>query len=367
MNLDSVVTASASRLASGSLQNEAQVKQTIILPVLRCLGWDDTDPLEVFPEWPVDSRFVDYALTVSGQPIVFIEAKRVGAISLKAESQVFAYAAHKGIPILVLTDGRIWDLYLSMAAGSPSERKFCHIDLTDDESQDAADVLRSFLDKDAVSSGAARRSAEAVHEATRNREQARGNIVAAWENLINEPTESLLVELLSVEVEKLAGVEPAEEDIRYFFAEFLTKSKHTTSPFASTRPRLPAGSGATRQRAKPKKLESITLLGEKFNPKHFVGGYCEVLKRLQARDAGFMARFSQHPRTRLPSGSLASRAATEVYAPPGDQRRTSVKDLGNGWWASGHGSSSNLIERMKLACEMAGIEYGKDLIVEIQD
>ena len=90
------------------------------LPILRTLDWDDANPAEFVPEFPVDSGRVDYALhQAGGQTLVFIEAKRLGGADDEGEEQLFGYAVNKGVPFLILTDGNVWDFYLSMAAGAP--------------------------------------------------------------------------------------------------------------------------------------------------------------------------------------------------------------------------------------------------------
>ena len=48
-------------------------------------------------------------------PLVFIEAKRLGNVDYRAEGQLFGYAVNRGVPFLILTDGNVWDFYLSMA------------------------------------------------------------------------------------------------------------------------------------------------------------------------------------------------------------------------------------------------------------
>ena len=56
---------------------EQNTKSALIGPVLTALGWDLTNPGEVFHEYskqPQDPR-VDYALFVQGKPRVVLEAK----------------------------------------------------------------------------------------------------------------------------------------------------------------------------------------------------------------------------------------------------------------------------------------------------
>ena len=150
-----------SRLVSDDLESEAQVKQSIILPVLRELGWDDTDPKMFKPVYSVGRGLVDYALLSHSRPQVFIEAKRIGAMDVGGEEQLFGYASNRGVPLLVLTDGDRWDFYLSMASGVPSERRFYRMELRlEHKIQEYAEFLAEHLQKDHVVSGEARRSAE---------------------------------------------------------------------------------------------------------------------------------------------------------------------------------------------------------------
>ena len=53
MSLEQILKVAVERIRSGSLENEAQVKQAIILPILRALDWDDTNPAEFKPEFSV--------------------------------------------------------------------------------------------------------------------------------------------------------------------------------------------------------------------------------------------------------------------------------------------------------------------------
>ena len=110
------------------------MKQAVIVPILRALDWDDADPAEFVPEYSVDSGRVDYALLgPKGAPLVFVEAKGIGRVGLAGEEQLFRYAVNKGVPFLILTDGDLWDFYLSMAAGVPAERRFYRAKLTREE------------------------------------------------------------------------------------------------------------------------------------------------------------------------------------------------------------------------------------------
>lgn len=207
-------------LASGLLTNEAGVQASVIRPVLRELGWDDADPQQWQVEYQVDSGRVDEALLGSlGKPLVFIEAKKQGNLSVKAEDQLFRYAANKGVPILVLTDGDTWDLYLSMAAGEPAERRFAHLTLT--ESDDLARVardLREFIAREAVLSGRGDDAAKARLKQVKDREIGRGGLESAWMELLGEP-DDMLRDLLIERVEQEVGARPTADDAERFLQQ----------------------------------------------------------------------------------------------------------------------------------------------------
>ena len=76
MYLEQQLTDAMRRVRAGLLKNEAQVKQSVILPILRALGWNTDAPEQLSAEFPAGDGRVDYALLHYDQPQVFIEAKR---------------------------------------------------------------------------------------------------------------------------------------------------------------------------------------------------------------------------------------------------------------------------------------------------
>jgi len=173
--LEEILKKATERIHSAKLQNEAQTRQVVILPILRGLGWDDTNPSECFPEYPMSypkysksypkSGRVDYALcrtdTDPPTPLVFIEAKGPGRIGEEGEDQLFHYAYYRqGVPLLVLTDGDIWHFYLTAAEGLPAERRFYRAVLsTVEKTAEYARSFDCFLSKKQVESGEAQSQA----------------------------------------------------------------------------------------------------------------------------------------------------------------------------------------------------------------
>ena len=239
MNLEQVLELVIQRIRNGSLENEAQVKQAVIVPILRALEWDDADPAEFVPEYSVDNGRVDYALLGQTGPLVFIEAKGIGRVDLAGEEQLFRYAVNKGVPFLVLTDGDLWDFYLSMAAGVPAERRFYRAELTRVERvAEHARFLGKHLRKRRVVSGDARRAAEELHESSQEREKAREAMPGVWRSMLARP-DDMLRDLLMEQVASECGTMPEQDDVESFLKACLSGEvpEVPDAPAPATRPR----------------------------------------------------------------------------------------------------------------------------------
>ena len=216
MSLEAILKTVIVNLRSGRLEREEDVKLAVILPILQALDWNPADPGSLRPEYPVSSGRVDYALLCHGRPQVFVEAKRSGALDVRAEAQLFGYAVNNGVPLLVLSDGRYWDFYLSMADGPPVERRFHRLELRDEDwVPEYAEMLETWLCKRQVASGEARRSAEDRLEGDRSRMRAREAMPEAWNALLSEP-DGLLCDLLADKVKGEVGVTPRLSDVEEF-------------------------------------------------------------------------------------------------------------------------------------------------------
>ena len=155
--------------------NETTVQQYVVLPILRALGWDDTNlaSMEILPEYNSENGRVDYALRVRNaqNPVVFIECKRWSTpLNGTHETQIISYAFNSGVPIAVLTNGRMWEFYLPWVEGtSVSERIFCIIDI---EAQDVPiSDLKKYLSKSNVASGQTREDAQNTWQTQRRQEE----------------------------------------------------------------------------------------------------------------------------------------------------------------------------------------------------
>ena len=91
--------------------SEGQTKQSLILPFIRELGYDDGDPAEVDLEYKADvgvkgGERVDYAIKQDGKPIMLIECKRLGH-QFQADdiTQLYRYFNATDARIGMLTNG----------------------------------------------------------------------------------------------------------------------------------------------------------------------------------------------------------------------------------------------------------------------
>ena len=92
--------------------NETQTRVVLIDPLLRALGWDTSDPELVTQEYDIGGKRVDYALLDDqGNPVVFLEAKRLDEQLSSHRSQIVAYASERGITYPAITNGNEWEVY----------------------------------------------------------------------------------------------------------------------------------------------------------------------------------------------------------------------------------------------------------------
>lgn len=203
-------------LEAGLYPSEKAVSTSIVVPVLRHLGWDDSNPSEVRPEYQTGRGRVDFALFGSPrQPGVFVEVKAVGRAAA-ADAQLFEYAFHEGAQLAVLTDGRVWSVYVPGQPGSFEDRKVHQLDLLERTVDDAEARLVRYLAKDRVISGAALQDALCDYRSNASQKIATETIPKAWAELLAE--RDVLFKLLRDRTEALCGHVPGEAALEAFVA-----------------------------------------------------------------------------------------------------------------------------------------------------
>ena len=97
--------------SQGNLDDEAKTKQYLVVPFLRALGYDDSVPSQVVPEFTADFEGrqgwkVDYALMSADQPVIIIECKEAGNRLTRTEvNQLGRYFPFTKARICILTNG----------------------------------------------------------------------------------------------------------------------------------------------------------------------------------------------------------------------------------------------------------------------
>jgi predicted transport protein len=162
----SKLLATSAKIGATGPINEANTKVLLIEPLLASLGWDTLDLDIVEREVKVfDGTFLDYALKVSGEARVYVEAKALGESvdDKKFVAQAVNYANNDGVLWCVLTNGRIIKVYKTNEPVAMDRKLLFEVNLSD-ESESVADKakLLRLISRDEVEAGGLDRFGERV-------------------------------------------------------------------------------------------------------------------------------------------------------------------------------------------------------------
>lgn len=343
MTIEEVLARTLELLRSGKLTNEAQIKQAAVIPILRALDWDDTNPDEVLPQYDVElpdgtHRSVDYTLFLQGAPVILIEANDRGDLTVDGVEEIFEYAERNDVPVIILTNGKAWDLFLSSAPGVLEDRRFLRIELQrHDRIEDSAKLLNNLLRKGRVDFRRTRNYAEQLLET--RRKEVREAVPRVWHTLLNTP-DSSLYEVIKGAVERTSGYRPSSDDLK----EFLTK---VVAPIEVDRGHPKVVDILERYH----RIVGFVLNGEK----RFTGAarptLIELIKEFHRLDSSFMISFATKTRGR--TRRLVAKTKDELY----DKHHLSVKYseyLENGWWIGTNINVAVIRKYIRTACEIMG-------------
>ncbi len=175
--------------------DERAVELGVVLPLLRCAGWDTEDLTQIYPQKPVsESRRdkVDYDLQIDGASRVFLEVKRWRYDLGKAEEDQLRDYCLEGKPNLaVLTNGRHWRLYLpplKPKSGKSSDlRHFLALDITREPLKEVEEKFKRFLSYDSAQFiGATRNAALKLHKERIRDASVRESLINAFNELATD-------------------------------------------------------------------------------------------------------------------------------------------------------------------------------------
>jgi len=330
--------------------NEEAAKFRIIVPVLGDLGWDvhnreGTDEV-LFEHSAGGSRGggrVDIALMGRhDQCACFVEAKAPGVNLDDHVAQLLGYAFHDGVTVCVLTDGLEWRLYLPREAGPPDKRQFALLRLRDDPVEQSADDLEAFLSRDAVRSGKAERDAARALKRLQEESDIARRLPEIWRKMLTKPDEDL-VDLVRSKVYVELRLSPSEEQVAAVLSgQEVTPSRPTSS--AEVSQFAPSGVRDGKQRAKPRKIQSATVLGVHKELRTWKELVTLVAEQMQIRHPqDFFAKASQLKGRRH---HYVSRSAQYMKEP---------REIGmSGIFIETHMSAMNCVGRSRQLLELFG-------------
>ena len=325
-----------------------KIKFHIIVRLLDELDWKN-NLNDVTPGYVLGKSTIDFALLHGSAPCVLIKVYETPNWDAVDEADLFDNAYKQNIPFVILTNGKTWSFYLCTKGSDASEQLFLILDLMqENDFREIENILKSNLHKESIISGIAQRNAEIVLDKRQKRKVARQAIPKVWASIIGD-TRSLLYILIEEEVEKSTGHKPYVSDI----ASFLQK------------PKLPKSNISTQTKSKTNNLKTrikgFNLFGDKFSSINGRATLKSVILKLAQRNQDFMEKL--HGITETPKRCLVARDRSELFkAAPHLTDKNSI-DLGNSWWLNIHHSNNNIRQIVKTACGIAGIEYGKDLVL----
>lgn len=226
------------QIKEGLFTNEASVIRGIVNSILQELNWPIYDVRIVRLEYTIGTQRVDIALFHNNQPYIYLEAKKLGGAD-GAEKQLFEYAFHSGVPILILTDGSTWHFFITAGLGSYEERKVSKLDLIEyDDLEQLCYKFNDYLEYKNVISGHAQRILQKEYEDVNREREIKRTFPIAWGKLIDE-SDDLLFEIFANKVEELCNFKPSKVSVFEYLSKLRIEQKISsppvTTPLGSTR------------------------------------------------------------------------------------------------------------------------------------
>lgn len=352
------------RLRQGRFPNEQAISQGIVLRLLQELGWNTWDTSIVWPEYQTGEGRVDLALCHPPcRPAVFIEVKQPGKAE-DAVRQALEYAFHSGVPFVVLTDGKTWSFYLPAEQGSYEDRRVYKLDLFERPLAEATETFGRYLARTRVESGEALETARKEYRSRHRLSQARAAIPEAWRELVEKGNEDL-VELLAGAVELKVGVRPDSSDVAEFFVALgkpviVHEARRSIPEKPSSRAQDNIRHGVSEETTRS---GNLVLRGRAYSYTNAKDAMVIVLRELANDDPSFLERCSRHPDAQGRKRRYIARTPEELY-PDREDLRDMREQLPGGWLVATN--LNNVLKKViiKLAAEVAGLTFGKDVVVE---
>jgi len=318
-------------------QNEMAVRDQIVNPILKELGWNPENPEEVLPNLSTEEGIPDYSLIKDGKKILFVEAKKLSVDVEQKEviRQLAKYTFTEGVKYGVLTNGSVWILLRSFEEGTTLTERI--VWKTDLENEELPVVIRKI-------STISKNNIENI-EVLVKKAQILDEI---WQSILEEP-EEMLKGLMPVIKSIIAQGYPdyqfedteIEDLLKEKIQEIITSISEEETPFETSIESIPWEGNS------PRKMK---LKGEVFE---LYNSY-EVL----INTANWLIRNGKLKPSDCPVGIGRGRKRYLINKEPkhkyGDAFRA-PKKLSNGLWIETHYSTAACINYAKRLLEKFGI------------
>ncbi len=364
MSLEDDLVDIIEKIKTGRFGNEASVSLGIVVRLLSGLSWPTYDTTVVSPEHPLEGDRVDFALChPPGKPIVLVEVKR-DDVGSDADRQLFRYAVHHGVPLAVLTTGRLWHFFLPGERGDYDERRVYKLDLLERGVAESAARLSRYLNYRDVCSGKAIEWAKADYRDIAKGREIRRTLPEAWTKLVEEG-DDLLVELVADKVESLCGYKPDPDSVVTFLAGELRMSP-PTSPLGQP-PHIPNPPPSALEPAAKAKSDPRSSQTPPAAPiasgRYARDRYISELRQLADHRPGFLERFAARVGTSKRRYVARSRVDLYPRSPHLADYPSHSYELRPGWWIDVNLNQPSMERLLAIARQVAQVKDDDDLEV----
>ncbi|MDE0425020.1 MAG: hypothetical protein OXN25_09145 [Candidatus Poribacteria bacterium] len=255
--------------------SEAARSTGIVLRLLDALNWPTFNPQVIMPEYSVGGGRVDFALChPSSKPLIFIEVKQPETLE-GGEKQLFEYAFHEGVPIVILTDGQKWRFFHPIGEGDYRERKVYELDLIKNNIEESVERLNRYLNYESIRTGEGVEAIKADYEEVVRQRQVTTRLPEAWSKLVEE-TDEFLIDIVAEKTESLCKYRPTDEQVLDFLKSLKRETeldrRETSAP--SVQPTQP------RPRRKQTRLVVTMPNRHKIEDRNASNTFCEVIEEI---------------------------------------------------------------------------------------
>ncbi len=145
------------------LQTEEATKTSLVIPFFRVLGYDETNPSEVIPEYIADlgikkGEKIDYAILKEGVPVILVEAKHWAQKLDAHDNQLIRYFHASKAKFAILTNGIHYRFFTDLVDPNKMDVKpFFEFDITaitEQQTEELKKFHKSYFDIDTIVSSA---------------------------------------------------------------------------------------------------------------------------------------------------------------------------------------------------------------------